>query len=193
MSDTLTPPSTDDHAAASRRADATAVADAIERLEGLLERRPGFGRGTSTSVTTAGEGLRCSSEEGPWRVDSDMSKSFGGGDGAPSPGVLLRASLGSCLAIGYKLRAAKHGVELTSVRVTVEADSEVAGMLDTDAPAPPGWTEFRYHVEVESPAPATEVERVLDEGDRLSPLLDALARSNLLRRTTSIRTGGELT
>lgn len=163
------------------------IAGAVARLEGLLARRPGFGRGTTTSVTTVEEGLRCSTDEGPWHVASDMSQAFGGGAAAPSPGVLLRASLGSCLAVMYKLRAAKHGVELTLVRVTVEADAELAGMLDTSAAAPPGWTEFRYHVEVESPAPAAEVQRVLDEGDELSPLLDALGRQNRLCRTISIR------
>lgn len=166
------------------------IAGALARLENLLGRRPGFGRGTNTSVTTVREGLRCSSEEGPWHVESDMSQAFGGGTAAPSPGVLLRASLGSCLAMGYVLRAAKHGVELAVIRVTVEADSELAGMLDPTASAPPGWTEFRYHVEIESPAPVVEVQHMLDEGDRLSPLLDALARTNRLRRTTSIRTAG---
>ena len=53
-----------------------------------------------------------------------------GGDGsAPSPSVLVRAALGSCMAMTYRLRAARAGVELTSVRVTVETDSELAGML----------------------------------------------------------------
>lgn len=83
------------------------------------------------------------------------------------------------------------GVELTSLRVTVDADSALAGMLDPAAAAPPGWTAFRYHVEVESPAPVADVQQVLDEGDQLSPLLDALARANDLHRTTSIRTPGE--
>lgn len=166
------------------------IAGAVARLEHLLDRRPGFGRGMSTSVTTVTDGLRCTTEEGPWHLESDMSPAFGGDASAPSPGALLRASLGSCLAMGYRLRAARRGVELTLVRVTVEADAELAGMLDADSPAPPGWTEFRYHVEVASPAPANEVQRVLDDGDRLSPLLDALARSNRMRRTTEIRAVG---
>lgn len=171
----------------------TTIADAIDRLENLVLGRPGFGESTGTSVTTLREGLHCSSEEGSWRIDSDMAKAFGGPGTAPSPAVLLRASLGACLAMGYKLRAAKHSVELTSVRVTVEADSVLAGMLDLDASAPPGCTEFRYHVEVDSPAPAAEVQHVLDEADRLSPLLDALTRPNRVCRTTSIRVGGEAT
>ena len=60
--------------------------------------------------------------------------------------------MGACLAMGYQLRAAEHGIELTSVRVTVETDSEMCGMLQCDAAAPPGFTEIRYCVELESPA-----------------------------------------
>jgi hypothetical protein len=94
------------------------------------------------------------------------------------------------MAMSYRLRAAKHGIELTSILVTVEADSEIAGMLSCDALAPPGFTEIRYHVEIESPATPDDVNRVIDEGDRLSPLLDVFTRANTMRRTTSIRSSG---
>lgn len=163
------------------------IANAIERLEVAVERRCGFGVGTSRSVTTVIDGLRCSTEEGSWTTDSDLPAALGGNGEAPTPGVLLRAALGSCMAMSYRLRAAKHGVELTSVRVTVEADSELAGMLLVDASVPAGFTEVRYHVEIESPASPDEVAQIIDEGDRLSPLLDVFSRANALRRTMSIR------
>jgi uncharacterized OsmC-like protein len=166
------------------------IADAIERLESAVDRRRGFGVGTSRSVTLWTDGLRCSTEEGRWRLDADLPGALGGNGSAPTPGVLLRAALGSCVAMNYVLRAAKHGIELTSVRVTVEADSEIAGMLSCDAAAPPGYTEIRYHVEIESPASQDDVTRVIDEGDRLSPLLDVFGRVNTIRRTTSIRSSG---
>lgn len=165
------------------------IAAALERLETAVERRPGFGIGTSRSVSTCDDGRRCVTHEGPWSTHCDLPVALGGSGSAPTPSVLLRAALGSCMAMSYSLRAAKHGIELTSIRVTVEADSEIAGMLSRDATAPPGYTEFRYHVEVVSPAPAAEVHRVLDEGDRLSPLLDVVARANTVRRTTSISAG----
>ena len=166
------------------------IANAIERLESAVDRRRGFGVGTSRSVTLWTDGLRCSTEEGRWCLDSDLPGAFGGSGSAPTPGVLLRASLGSCMAMSYLLRAAKHGIELTSLRVTVEADSEIAGMLSCDATAPPGYTEIRCHVEIESPATPDEVTRVIDEGDRLSPLLDAVGSANTIRRTISIRSSG---
>ena len=99
----------------------------------------------------------------------------------------MRAALGSCLAMMYQLRAARHGVELTSIRVLVETDSEIAGMLLCDTASPPGYTGIRYHVEIESRAADADVLRIIDEGDALSPLLDVFARVNAVQRTTSIR------
>lgn len=168
----------------------SAIGRAIDRLESAVARRAGFGVGTSRSVTVWTGGLCCCSEEGAWRIESDLQESLGGDASAPTPGVLLRAALGSCMAMSYQLRAAKHGVALTSIRVTVEADSELAGMLFCNAAAPPGYTAIRYHVDVDSPARREEVVALLDEGDRLSPLLDALSRANAVERSTSIRQVG---
>jgi uncharacterized OsmC-like protein len=165
------------------------IGRALVRLEAAVAQRPGFGVGTSHSVTTLGEGLRCTTVEGAWSTESDLLPAIGGGGSAPTPNVLMRAALGSCMAITYRLRAARHGVELTSVRVTVESDSALAGMLSCDAAAPPGYTEVRYHVEVESPDDPARVLAILDEGDRLSPVLDVLNRATAVRRTTEIRPG----
>lgn len=166
------------------------IASSIARLEALLAGRSDFGRTTNRCVTTSIDGLRCSTEEGIWTHAADLPPSLGSIASAPSPGMLVRAALGSCLAMGYRLRAAKHDVELTFIRVTVETDSELAGLLLPDAAAPPGYTEVRYHVEVESPAPADDVRRVIEEGDRLSPMLDVFTRTNTIHRTVSIRPVG---
>lgn len=171
----------------------TTIAAAIERLETVLERREGFGIGTNTAVTTLTGGLACATDEGHWHHETDLAAAMGGTGGAPSPGVLLRAAFGSCMAMSYRLRAARHGVEVTSIRVTVETDSELAGMLLVDADPPPGYTAIRYHVEVESPSPEADVLAVLDEGDQLSPVLDALVRTNAVSRTTSVNRTTPLT
>ena len=165
------------------------IGAAIQRAEAAIVRRPTFGVGTSHSVTTLHDGLRCSTSEGSWAVEADLSPTLGGSGSAPTPSVLLRAALGSCMAITYRMRAARRGVELTSVRVTVETDSELAGMLFCDSSATPGYSEVRYHVEVESPDDPELVRAIIDEGDRLSPVLDVLSRANAVRRTTEIRPG----
>ncbi len=166
----------------------TTISAAIERIEGVLERRPDFGRGTDQSVTTLLDGVHCTTTDGKWTVETDLSPALGGTSSAPTPGVLARAALGSCLAMMCRMRADRHGIEVTSVTVTVEADSAIAGMILTDSGEVPGYSDVRCHVEIESPAHPDEVQRIIDEGDLLSPVSDVFGRAMTVRRTTAIRT-----
>ena len=163
-----------------------AIRDAHDRLDAVLTKRPEFGRDTERSVSTVDGGLRCTSQEGAWRFETDLPDTLGGEGSGPSPGVLGRAALGSCLAIGYQMRAARLGVPVTSVRVEIEADYDVAGMLSPEAEARPGYSEVRYHVTVESDAPKADIQRVIDEGDLLSPYLDVFSATTPMQRSVSI-------
>jgi uncharacterized OsmC-like protein len=169
-----------------RSEDGQRIAAALKRLNGRLARRPDLGHHTGSSATTLVEGLRCETVASGWTIASDLRPALGGEGSAPTPSVLLSAALGACLAMGYQLRAAEHGIELSSVRVTVETDSELDGMLRCDAAVPPGFTEIRYRVELESPAGTSDLERIVDLADRLSPVLDALTSVNRVQRTVSI-------
>jgi uncharacterized OsmC-like protein len=163
------------------------ISAALDRLEKAVTKHPSLGIGTDRSVTTLTDGLRCTSEEGTWRFETDLPDTMGGDGSGPSPGVLGRAALGSCLAMGYQLRAARLGVELKSVTVEIEADSDVAGMLSAAASARPGYSEIRYHIRVESSAAEVDILRVLDEGDALSPYRDVFAGQTPMKRTVSIQ------
>lgn len=162
------------------------VTPALERLHAALQ-RPGFGHSTSTSESTLVGRLRCSTRERTAVIETDLPPALGGEATAPSPATLVRAALGACLAMGYRLRAAELGVDLAAVGVTVESESELRGMLEPAADVPPGLTALRYHVEIESPAPQHEVERIIELGDRLSPVLDMLTRPHAAERTVSIK------
>jgi uncharacterized OsmC-like protein len=162
------------------------VAAALARLRATAAQRPGFGHALTSSTTTLVGPLRCVSHERHAVIDTDLAKALGGDASAPSPTTLVRSALGACLAMGYRLRAAELGVELTDVRVVVETETELSGMLETDADAPPGFAALRYRVEIGSPAPEAEVERIVELGDRLSPVLDMLTRAHTVERTISI-------
>jgi uncharacterized OsmC-like protein len=158
----------------------------LQRLEDAVARRPGFGVHTAVAVTSLDGALRCVTEEGTWRIAADVSDRLGGTDSAPSPSALVRAALGACMAMSYRLRAARHGLPVTTVQVTVTTESAIAGMLDAASGEPAGFRSIRFHVDIDSPAPRDDVLRVLDEGDQLSPVLDALTRPLVVERTVSI-------
>jgi uncharacterized OsmC-like protein len=155
---------------------------AFERTERALTLRPSLGLGTGVSRTRLREGLACEIEDGRWRLTADMPPQVGGGGLAPTPGVLGRAALGSCLAITYKLWAAKLGVPIGAIEVEVQADYD-DGALFGVSDAEPGYSEVRYAVTIESDAPDADVQRVLDDADAHSPYLDVFRRAHTCRRT----------
>jgi uncharacterized OsmC-like protein len=163
-----------------------------ERLKTVFERavkaltlRPSLGRNTGVTRARIREGLTCDVESGPWRLVADMPKTAGGSEAGPTPGVYGRAALGSCLAIGYMMYAAKLGVPIRSLEVEIQADFD-DGALYGVRDSPPGYLEVRYVVTVESSAPEADVLRVLDEGDAHSPYLDVFSRGQKCRRIVRV-------
>jgi uncharacterized OsmC-like protein len=161
---------------------------ALERNVKAITLRPSAGQGTAVTKVRLRDGLACDVEDGGWKLVADEDKSWAGNAEGPDPGVFGRASLGTCLAIGYALSAAKFDVPLSSVEVEVHADYDARGMLGVDDSLPPGWSALRYIVTVESNAPEADVLRVLDDADRYSSILDAFRRPLPVEREVRIST-----
>jgi uncharacterized OsmC-like protein len=159
---------------------------AFESIVSALSANPDLGRGTGTTIARVRNGLACEIEAGPWRFVADMPTTSGGTASGPTPGMYGRAALGSCLAIGYAMRAAKLGVPIAQVEVEVQADYDDGALFGVTDEAP-GYSEVRYVVSITTNAPEADVMRVLDEADLHSPYLDVFRRAQ--RCTRSVRIG----
>lgn len=160
---------------------------AIDRSGKALTLKPSLGRGTAISRTKIINGLTCIIEEGDWKFTADMPPTIGGNGSAPRPGVYGRAALGSCLAIGYMMKAAGMSIPINSLAVEVETDYDDGGLLGT-ADIDPGYMEVRYKVIVESEASEDDLLRMLDDADEQSPYLDVFSRSQIVKREIHIIT-----
>ena len=167
------------------------IRTALARSAKALTLKPSLGRATGVSRARVGQGLSCEIEEGPWKLVADMPAQIGGDDTGPTPGVYGRAALGSCLAIGYMMQAARLGVPITSVEVEVQADYDDGALLGVSK-SPPGYLDVRYVVTVDSTAPEADVLRVLDAGDAHSPYLDVFRRSQVCSRTVHLVSSREV-
>lgn len=147
------------------------------RNEKALRLRPGIGQGTATTSARIRTGLTCDIEDGPWKFVADEMPGDGGGGLGPDPGVLVRAGLGSCLAMGYVIWAARMEIPIDSVEVTVEADYDARGMYGLEDTVPPGWTGVRYITHITSPAEPQRIRALVETADRTSSILDVLRRA----------------
>lgn len=115
----------------------TAIRGAID----YLSEHPGDARATDSIATaTIEEGLRCV-VRGTDDVETytDMVTAVGGKNSAPSPGWLLRAATASCVATLVAMKAALEEIEVGSIEVAVDSESDDLGILgiNDDVPAGP--------------------------------------------------------
>lgn len=143
----------------------------LERNVRAVQLRPGVGQGTAVTTARLGADLTCEIRDGAFTLKSGMSEKYGGDGSAPNPGVLGRAALASCFAAGYAMWAARQDVPIEELAVTVEADYDVRGELGVDDSVSPAYTAVRVKVNVSSPAPAAEVQAMLEHAEAHSSWL----------------------
>lgn len=164
------------------------IRSGFRRVATALKQRPAFGHGTGISKATIKDGLTCEIKEGNWTFIVDMPAQAGGNAAGPTPGVLGRGALGSCLAIGYMMRAAIMDIPITSLEVEIQADYDDGALYATAPDVPPGYLDIRYTVTIDSDAPEASVMKMLDEADRHSPYLDVFSRAQHCHREVKMIT-----
>lgn len=78
--------------------------------------------------------------------------------------------------MGYMLGASRLDVPSDNLELEIQADSDDGALFGTPD-APPGNTEVRYCVRVQSTASEEEIFKVLDAGDKHDPYPDIFTRA----------------
>jgi uncharacterized OsmC-like protein len=142
----------------------TRVREAIEKTGHFLAQNPEKSRSKSPPAMAALlDGLRCE-VRGPAGelLQTDMPPGVGGSASAPNPGWLMRAALASCNATCIAMRAARLGVALTRLEVTVTSESDVRGMLGVDESIPAGLQDMCVQVRIAAAdCPADKLEEMV--------------------------------
>jgi uncharacterized OsmC-like protein len=154
------------------------IRSAIEKASGYLAENPEAATATDAAATAVREeGLRFRIEGPKGALTSDMSESVGGGASAPTPGWLLRAALAACDATLVAMEAAREGIELSELAVSVESDSDFRGVLGVDGGAHPGPLAIRTRIELAAPdATEEQLREIVQRAEERSPVHDALVR-----------------
>ncbi|CAN5831355.1 OsmC family protein [soil metagenome] len=160
---------------------AEGIRNAIESAIAYLGEHPDQARYTDghATATLGQDGLR-TTVSGPdgARLTTDMPKSVGGGNSAPSPGWFLRAAEASCTATLIAMRAAQLGVELAGVEVTVDSESDDRGILGMDETTPAGPSSTRVSARISAPgASAARIEEIARWAVEHCPVTDAVQRA----------------
>jgi uncharacterized OsmC-like protein len=104
-------------------------------------------------------------------VETDMPSLVGGTASGPAPSWLMRAGLASCTASTIAMRAARLGVVLDTLEVTVESESDYRGFLGVDDSVSAALMGLRTHVRISAKgADEDQLREIARWGDEHSPV-----------------------
>lgn len=150
----------------------SAVRQAIERTMAALVADPYKAKAKNVPATARiADGLKCE-VTGPHgeRLQTDMPPAMGGEASGPNPAWLLRGALASCTATVIAMRAAKLGIKLEALEVTVESESDARGILGMDECISAGLGAIRTRVKIRGAASPESLRALVAWADAHSPV-----------------------
>jgi uncharacterized OsmC-like protein len=149
------------------------IREAIEKTARSLEENPEKARvKNAPAVATVEDGLRCRVTGPAGEVlHTDMPPGMGGAGSAPNPGWLMRAALASCNATVIATRAAKAGIQLAKLEVSVTSETDSRGVLGLDASISAAMKPLRIGVAISAPGtPPEELKKLVQSACAQSPV-----------------------
>ena len=165
----------------------TALTDAPEAAEFTWRATTEWVRGTRTQTTIedySGLGEQ-HSHKAEYSYTGDHPEVFAAEDQAPTPVEFVLVGLASCLTAGVAAVAQNRGIQLESVKATVEGDMNILGILGADPEVRNGFNNIRVNFEIEANADPDEIAALVAQSQKRSAVFDALTNPTNVTVTVS--------
>jgi uncharacterized OsmC-like protein len=107
-------------------------------------------------------------------VEADHPKVFAAEDNAPTPVELVLSGLASCLTAGVAAVAQRRGIQLHSVKASLEADMDIQGILGIDDEVRNGFGAIRVHFDIRADASEDDIKAVVAQSQKRSAVFDII-------------------
>lgn len=175
--------STSAPAKANNGVNVTALLDAREALEKAPEAAQfkwrascQWLRGTH-SRSTIGKFFGLGAEQSrdkTFAIEADHPKVFAAEDNAPTPVELVLSGLASCLTAGVAAVAQRRGIQLHSVKASLEADMDIQGILGMDDEVRNGFGAIRVHFDIKADASEDDIKALVAQSQKRSAVFDII-------------------
>lgn len=105
-------------------------------------------------------------------VEADHPQVFAAEDHAPTPVELVLSGLASCLTAGVAAVAQRRGIQLHSVKATLEADMDLYGILGIDDDVRNGFGAIRVHFDIKADASEDDIRALVAQSQKRSAVFD---------------------
>jgi uncharacterized OsmC-like protein len=131
------------------RSEIAATLDGLSRIIAANPEKARAKFGAATATPVDGLKFRVTGPAGE-QIETDMPAALGGGGSSPNPGWLFRAALAACCSTVIVQHAAREGIDLTELEVTVEGDGDSRGILGLDDTISAGHSSIRTTVRIDA-------------------------------------------
>lgn len=121
-----------------------------------------------------GVGAEDTSRAEPMTFDHDEPPIILGENRGVNPVEYAMAALAGCVTTSFVVNAAARGIKLDSVRVELEGEIDLRGLLNLSDEVRNGYEQIRMKYYIESDAPAEEIEELLNYAKNRSPVFDVI-------------------
>jgi putative redox protein len=129
------------------------------------------------------EGLRSEASFGKFKFTIDEPAGFGGTDTAANPAEVLLGALGASIEVTCRVYAEYLGIPLRRVSVKLAGNLDICGFFDTDPAVRSGFDRIEAKVQIDSPASAADIARLLAKVERCCPVLETLRNGTPVKLT----------
>jgi len=105
-------------------------------------------------------------------VESDHPEVFAAEDHAPTPVEIVLSGLASCLTAGVAAVAQHRGIQLHSVKATVEGDMDIQGILGIDDEVRNGFGTIRVNFDIDADASEEDIKALVAQSQKRSAVFD---------------------
>ncbi len=121
-----------------------------------------------------------------YSFDTDHPEIFASADKGATPVEMVLVGLAGCLTAGIAAVAQHRDIQLKSVKATLEAPMDIAGILGIDADIRNGFDDIKVHYEIEADASQEDIEALVAQSQKRSAVFDIVA--NPTNVTVSVNT-----
>jgi len=153
-----------------------ALTDAPEAAQFTWRANTEWQRGTHSNSTIetffglGGEQTHRSS----FSYDADHPEVFASEDNGPTPVEFVLVGLGACLTAGIAAVAQNRGIQLNSVKATIEGNMDILGILGGDPDVRNGFNDIKVKYQIDADASPEEIQGLVAQSQKRSAVFDAI-------------------
>ncbi|MDL0433850.1 OsmC family protein [Marinobacter sp. TBZ242] len=106
--------------------------------------------------------------------EADHPEVFAAEDHGPTPVEYVLVGLAACLTAGVAAVAQHRGIQLRSVKATVEGDMDIQGILGMDPDVRNGFDDIRVTFAIDADASRADIEALVAQSQKRSAVYDLL-------------------